>query len=234
MTDFLLVHGARHGAWCWERTIAELGRRGHRAVAPDLPIDDPQAGASRYAAVAAQAAVRFESPVVAVGHSLGGLVIPMLPELLRIEELVFLCSPLPIPGTSLSQQQERDPDIFFRDSLPPDMLREGRRVERSPESAIAVFFHDCPDDVARFAVARLRPQATRPMTEPSPVSSWPPAVRCRYVMCRDDRIMNPGWCRREVPRSLGVRPIELRGGHSPFLSRPAELVDALLTIAAPA
>jgi pimeloyl-ACP methyl ester carboxylesterase len=224
---FLLVHGARYGAWCWDRTIAELERRGHGAVAVDLPVEDPDAGTSRYAAVAAQAAARCDGPVVALGHSLGGLVIPKLAEMLPIEELVFVCAVLPLPGVSLADQREREPDMFSV-RLPPSMLREGERVERSAESVIETFFHDCPDDVARSAADRLRPQATRPLTEPSPVAAWPPSVPRRYVMCRDDRIMNPAWCRRAVPDRLGMPPIELGGGHSPFLSRPAELVDVLL------
>ena len=37
MSQFLLVHGAFHGAWCWRKTVAELERRGHRAKAIDLP-----------------------------------------------------------------------------------------------------------------------------------------------------------------------------------------------------
>ena len=36
MTTFALIHGAWHGAWCWEQLIGELERRGHRAVAVDL------------------------------------------------------------------------------------------------------------------------------------------------------------------------------------------------------
>jgi alpha-beta hydrolase superfamily lysophospholipase len=34
---FVLIHGGFHGAWCWERTIPELERLGHEAIAIDLP-----------------------------------------------------------------------------------------------------------------------------------------------------------------------------------------------------
>ena len=34
---FLLVHGAWHGAWCWERVIPWLARAGHMAAAIDMP-----------------------------------------------------------------------------------------------------------------------------------------------------------------------------------------------------
>ena len=45
---FVLVHGAYHGAWCWDEIRAELDRGGHASTAVDLPCDDPQAGAERY------------------------------------------------------------------------------------------------------------------------------------------------------------------------------------------
>jgi len=227
MTDVLLLHGARHSAWCWWRTTLELERRGHRVVAVDLPVEDPEAGAVRYAAVAAEAGADLSDPVV-VGHSLAGLVIGLLPGLLPVSELVFLCAPLPVPGRSLREQQELEPDIFVRENLQPDSMREGKTVERSAESAVAAFYHDCSAEDVELALGELRPQATRPMTEPSPVSQWPPAVPCRYILCRDDRILNAAWCRRAVPERLGVVPIELDGSHSPFLSRPVELVDVLV------
>lgn len=37
MADFLLIHGAWHGAWCWREVAARLEVRGHTATAIDLP-----------------------------------------------------------------------------------------------------------------------------------------------------------------------------------------------------
>src|SRR5687768_8019678 len=68
---FVLVHGAYHGGWCWSRLIPELERLGHRAIAPDLPCDDPAAGYDEYvAAVLApmDAATASTADVVVVGH----------------------------------------------------------------------------------------------------------------------------------------------------------------------
>ena len=48
MATFGLVHGAWHGAWCWDLLIPELERRGHSAVAMDLPCEDPKASFSDY------------------------------------------------------------------------------------------------------------------------------------------------------------------------------------------
>ncbi len=226
---FLLVHGARHGAWCWELLERELESRGRRSIAVDLPTEDESAGTERYAQVAADAVRAAGSPsVVAVGHSLGGLVIPLLPALVDVEELVFLCSPLPVPGRSLWEQLEQEPDIFVAGSVQPAARQAGGMLEPTEEYALRTYFHDCPDELARSAAGRLRRQSTRATTEASPVSEWPPTVPCRYVLGRNDRIVNPEWSRREVPRRLGVDPIELDTGHSPFLARPSELADVLV------
>jgi hypothetical protein len=47
------------------------------------------------------------------------------------------------------------------------------------------------------------------------------------VLCRDDHATNPAWQRTAATERLGVDPVELDGGHSPMLSRPAELSDVL-------
>ena len=36
MADFVLVHGAWHGAWCWKRILPGLWSAGHRAFAVTL------------------------------------------------------------------------------------------------------------------------------------------------------------------------------------------------------
>ncbi len=40
MTTFALVHGAWHDGSCWDLVAPLLERRGHRVVAPDLPVSD--------------------------------------------------------------------------------------------------------------------------------------------------------------------------------------------------
>ena len=37
MATFVLVHGAWHGAWCWDKVVPLLEAKGHTVVAPDLP-----------------------------------------------------------------------------------------------------------------------------------------------------------------------------------------------------
>jgi hypothetical protein len=206
--------------------VTELQRRGHRAIAVDLPIEDEDAGATEYAQAAAEAArAQLDGPLVAVGHSLAGIVIPLLPQLVEIQELVFLCALLPMPGKSLVDQFAMQPEMAIH--VPPDAVPGPGEPPASPELAVSIFYADCPDALAHAAVGRLRHQAMKPVMEPTPISSWP-AVPFRYILGRDDRVINRAWARTEVPRRLGEQPIELAGGHSPFLARPVELADVLL------
>src|SRR5262245_2387154 len=37
VATFILIHGAWHGGWCWERLVPVLTAEGHHVLAPDLP-----------------------------------------------------------------------------------------------------------------------------------------------------------------------------------------------------
>jgi len=37
MSTYILIHGAWHGAWCWNKVVSLLEKEGHAVVAPDLP-----------------------------------------------------------------------------------------------------------------------------------------------------------------------------------------------------
>ncbi len=228
MATFGLVHGAWHGGWCWERLIPALEARGHRAVAMDLPCDDPTAGCARYAE-AADAALPPADDLVLVGHSLGGLTIPVLAARRPVRLLVFLCAVLPEPGQSLGDQLARDPGLY----APGYATHPGRASHPDGstswvdvESAREVFYHDCAPEDARRAWARLRRQASLPRREPCPLAAWPDTPRVS-ILCREDRAVAPDWSRRAARERLGVDALELPGGHSPFLSRPAELAALL-------
>jgi pimeloyl-ACP methyl ester carboxylesterase len=213
-----LVHGGAHGAWCWERLVPELEARGHVAVAPDLPCDDDSAGAAEYADVVSTALSGSNGNVVLVAHSLGGLTAPLVAERRPVVRMVFVAGLLPVPGKSFRDQQAEEPDILFP-------YRGGRPGLRDR------FFGNCSAEDADWAMARIRDQALKPFTEPTPLRAWPD-VPSSYVICTDDRACNPAWSRRAARNRLGVEPIELIGSdHSPFHSRPAELADLLVRLA---
>jgi pimeloyl-ACP methyl ester carboxylesterase len=224
--DIALVHGSYHGAWCWDLLAPELERRGHRVVTVDLPTSDPGLGARAYADVVLKAIEPLSKPVL-VGHSMAGLVTPIVAAEQSVSRLVFLAAMLAQPGKSANQQRKSEPI----DGLVPPKTAEWTDLGDDvwmigPNTARELFFHDAPARVAAWAAARLRPQSYRVFNEVSPLKAWP-KVESSYIVCRDDRAFNPDWGREAARRRLKVEPIEIAGSHSPFLTRPGELALTL-------
>lgn len=228
MTTFALVHGAWHGAWCWERLIPELNGRGHRAIAMDLPCDDPAATFETYADVVLGAMEAETDDVVLVGHSMAGQTIPLVAAQREVRRLIYLCSLLPLPGKSLVDQFVSDEDMLHPEYAAglsePDA--DGRSAWVDVDVARRCLFADCDEATAREAFVRLRPQSPAPYGVPCSLESLPD-VPSTYVVCAQDRLVQPEWSRRAAAERLNADLAELPGSHSPFLSRPAELADLL-------
>jgi Alpha/beta hydrolase family len=229
VATFVLLHGAYHAGWHFHLLVRELAARGHQALAPDLPCEDATAGAERYATVVAPLLDVVDEGIVVVGHSLAGLFIPLLPARNpRVRHLVYLAALLPEPGVSFDDQQRRDPTAFSHYQPRNEAIGNPDGSASCPEArALEVFFHDCPRDLGIEVAAHLRRQYWRHTQETTPLARWP-NLRSDYILCRADRALNPEWSRRVAHERLGVAPIEIEGGHSPFLARPAELAGILV------
>jgi pimeloyl-ACP methyl ester carboxylesterase len=68
VSTFVLIHGGGDVGWYWHLVEAELRRRGHDVVAPDLPGDDESAGLDDYADAVVEA-VGDRKDLVVVGQS---------------------------------------------------------------------------------------------------------------------------------------------------------------------
>ena len=226
MTTFGLVHGAYHGAWCWSLLAPELTALGHHCVTVDLPCESPTAGAAQYAAAAVDAFADVDDDLVVVGHSLAGLTIPLIAEARPVSRLVFLCAMLPRPGRAQNDVLADEPDMVLPGPEGGAFQGTAGETRWRPGAAASWFFADCPADVASWAADQLRGQFWTINQELSPLKAWP-AVPTSYVLGKDDPVINPQWSRRITQRVLGVDPIELDAGHSPFLSTPAALARAL-------
>jgi pimeloyl-ACP methyl ester carboxylesterase len=102
---FVLIHSPLVGPTAWSPVADELARRGREALVPSLrSVPDPAAPHWRQLSEAVRAATaETADPVVLVGHSAGGLLLPTIAEALiaEVAALVFVDSFLPPPGGSL-------------------------------------------------------------------------------------------------------------------------------------
>ena len=223
MPTFCLVHGSTQNAAGWDRLVGELERRGHGTVVPTLPANEPDASATRYAEVIAQAIPGDVSDIIAVAHSASGLFLPLVAIDPRVRQIVFLAAVIPKIGVSLIDQLKTEPEM-----MNPEWV--GKDPTASDDIALHFLFHDCATETARWALTTRRLMyARRAYTEICPLEQWP-HVRSAYIVCADDRTVTPAWARSAARERLGVAPVELPGGHCPHVSRPAQLADALLSI----
>lgn len=233
MTLFALVHGGAGGGWQWDEVARELTARGHTAVAPDIPVDDPAAGAADWAEVVTNA-IDAANPgdagdVIVVGHSQGGLAIPVVAARRPVKRMVFLCAMVPMPGAVFGEWIAGQPGAI---TLPvgDNPVDEQGRVQVSWPVARACFYQDLPEELGRELWKRLRPNAARTFTEQCPLDDWPD-VPSSYILAKDDRAVGPDWSRRVCRERLGVTPVEIEGGHMPFHTRAAEVAQALHAVA---
>lgn len=228
MTTFGLVHGAWHGAWCWESVAPELVRRGHEVVAVELPSDDAAATFSTYSDVIVDAMEAAPAGAVLVAHSMAGLSAPIAASRLPVRAVVFVCGLIAVPGRSLIDQFIDQPHMLVEGYDvglgEPDSQGRSRWVDR--ELARATLYGDCDEATAATAFDRLRPQGQATFAEPCPLAELPD-VEYAYVLGAEDRLVSPEWSREAAAARLGVTPIEVPGSHSPFLARPGVLADVL-------
>ena len=163
-----------------------------------------------------------------VGHSMAGLTSPVAASRTRTAMTIYLCAYTPVPGLSFDAQHA-DTATGFEPSRPALANPDGS-ASWPEEGAIETYYHDCAPDVARTAAQRLRRQFWKVTQEVTPLRQWP-AVPTAYIFCADDRAISRAYSLHAARRQLGIDPVELPGGHSPFLSRPRILAQALVRAA---
>jgi pimeloyl-ACP methyl ester carboxylesterase len=234
----VLVHGAWHDASCWAAVESELAALGEPSMAVDLPASDPTVGAAGSAEVVLDAiGTRApEARVVLVGHSLGGLTVPVVAAALgpqRVRAVVLVAALVPRPGMSYNEQVRADGSIMAAGFGAGQRRNTDGSTWWPADAAAAGLYRGVAEEVPKAlvdrAVATLRPQAWTVGREITPLVAWP-AVRTVSVVCAGDQVVNPEWARRAAAE-IGAEVVELPGGHFPMLTRPAELAALLAGIA---
>jgi pimeloyl-ACP methyl ester carboxylesterase len=228
VTAFALVAGGGHNAWCWERVVPLLEQRGHEAVALELPTGEPGLGLADFASAVVEgvgnANLSDSGDLILVGHSLAGRYLPLAAGRLPGSRMVFLCA---LIAEEEAEGEAPPPTEGERPAgVRHGFIDEQGRLSFSDEDAARLFYSDCDEETAAWAVSHLVPQGTWVIREPFPRGGWPVGVRASYILCKDDLVIPPERA-TEMAARAGVEPIELPGGHSPFLSQPAALVEAL-------
>lgn len=125
MTNFVLVHGAWHGGWCWRDVARTLRAAGHEVFTPTLTglgdrihLQNSHTDLSLHVQDIVNT-IEYENlrNVVLCGHSYGGMVITgvadRIPE--RLDALVYLDAFVPEDGDSVFSLMPAERVQHFRD-----------------------------------------------------------------------------------------------------------------------
>jgi len=237
MATYVLIHGAWHGGWCWDKVVPLLKKKGHNVEAPDLPGHGKDNTPIREVSLQAYADrvckildVQSE-PVILLGHSMGGIVISQTAEYRpeKIKTLVYLTAFLLQNGEFLLQVAEGDTEALV---LPNLVMAEDQSFATVKEEAIKqVFYGDCSDEDVARAKKLLVPQAAAPFGTPINITEKNfgriPRV---YIECLRDRAISPS-VQKKMYKTLPCRKVvSMDTSHSPFFSAPEALVGHLVSL----
>lgn len=247
MAHFVLVHGAWHGAWCWQRVLPTLRAAGHGADALTLTgVGERAHLLSREITLETHiadvmnfiGAQELQDVVLAV-HSYAGMLGTAVADRLQaaqpgvLRHLVYIDAAIPTPGESWSSRH-------------PDDVRQARTQAAAthPMNALP------PPDPSVFGLSgadhawvarRQTPHPFEPYTHPLDFDAARVASLPRtFIDCDTPPLKTIDSIRARVrdPQFWGglwapkARLVLLHTGHDPMVSAPDELSRELLTCAA--
>ena len=230
MTDFVLVHGAWHGGWCWDRVAPLLRAAGHRVHAPTLT------GLSERAHLVSRG-VGLQThvddvvglidglglrEVVLVGHSYAGQVVTGVADRRAdaVARRVYLDAFAGADGESAHDLLPEPVAAHWAEAAATE--GDGWLV---PVRSLAVLGVDDPADV-EWLSPRLTPHPWRTYTDPLRLTGAVDQVPAEFVECVSWMRVFRAQAERARARRWPVR--ELRTGHEAMVTAPAELAELLL------
>ncbi len=235
MSIYLLVHGAWHGQWCWNKITPLLRQAGHQVVTFDLPghgqdkTDISEVTLDLYVQRTCEILAVQEEPVILVGHSMGGLVLSQIANVAKtkIQKLVYLAGFLLLNGESLLQFSQNDKENLVAPNVVAD--EAGTSLFFPMEVIKDIFYADCSDEDITRAKTLIRPQAIKPVATPLhiPLENAIPRV---YIETLQDRVISPAYQKQMYTASPCQTVLTLNTSHSPFFSAPETLSKLLLSV----
>jgi pimeloyl-ACP methyl ester carboxylesterase len=241
MKTFILVHGAWHGGWCWQRVAPILRLRGHEVLTPSL------SGMGEHAHMLS-AQITLETHVqdivnlcernevknaVLVGHSYGGLIITGAADRLhgsgRVTSMVYVDALVPESGQRWSDFHE------------PEKIAARHADGRGPGAGLfmttpkaAVF--GIPDTADQAWVDRnLRPHPygtyLSTLSLPHLASGGGAAALPRtYIDCTTPLYSDFDGLKGRLKADKRWNYVELATGHDAMVTAPTELAKILLKL----
>ncbi|GAA0534575.1 alpha/beta fold hydrolase [Pigmentiphaga daeguensis] len=242
----MLVHGAWHGPWCWDKLAAVLRDAGHEVSVVDLqgtptggraPVESSTL--SSYTDRVVQALDAQASPVILVAPSSGGLAASQAAESRpkKVRTLAFLSAFVAADGEAHRNLTGADPGqkvspVLLVDFRPATRIPLQTRIDVSkPAEVKLAFYNDCSDQDAQAMMKRLVPEPAGPAGQPLRLTAANfGSVAKVYIHCALDNAISLARQRQFAAKWPMRKTVTLEAGHSPFISMPARLAAELTAL----
>lgn len=231
---FIFVHGAWHASWCWERVANQLIEKGHKVLTPDLPGHGTNIQSAKtvtfndYVSTIVELTKQQHTSVTLVGHSMAGLVISQVAEIIpeKIQELVYLSAYIPSNQQSLLSIADECESRNVSPLLIIDQKNKEIRLQSAPE-IMNVFFNCCKQADAEYAISKLQTQPLQPFTERVTLGKNFERIAKKSLVCRDDRAI---YFNDQMCMSVQVTDniVYLDADHAAYYSAPDFITSALI------
>jgi pimeloyl-ACP methyl ester carboxylesterase len=242
MANFVLVHGAWHGGWCYRDTAAALRKAGHRVQTPT------HTGVGQRAHLAAES-VTLEThirdvagcieseeldDVILVGHSYGGMVITGVADRMasRVKALVYLDAFVPTHEDSLMS--------LLPKALPAEVAAQfvngfrGAALDKNSglTQPIPAEVFNVVADKRDWVNRRCVPQALATFEMPLLLTGAGAAVKKRMYILADGWDPSPfRYFAKSYDGKAGWDVVKFSCGHDVMVDKPEELAETLATLA---
>lgn len=228
MTNYVLVAGAKLGAWAWDEVVRELRAAGHEAHALTLSglaeKRGTPAGQQTHVRDIVEEVERLDlRDVVLVGHSYSGVPVGQAAQRIgdRLARVVYVDANVPIDGKS------------FLWGWPSDGVRAAIEANGgfwAPFSAEDLADQGLTDEQIARIVRGATPHPGATLTEPAALTGSLADIPTTYVKCLLDW-PEPSDEVAELLKSDRWELVTMDTGHWPMFSQPRELARVLLDIA---
>jgi pimeloyl-ACP methyl ester carboxylesterase len=242
MANFVLVHGAWHGGWCYRDTAQALRAAGHSVFTPThTGVGERTHQSAENITLETHVrdvcgCIEWEelNDVVLVGHSYGGMVISGVADRMaeRIRALVFLDAFVPENGDSLMD--------LLNKALAPEVAAQFRTTfygaaaegNSGLTQPIPAEMFNVAADKRAWVNRRCRPQALATFESPALLSGKHLKVPQRLYILADGWDPSPfRYFAAQAEGRAGWRVVKVPCGHDVMVDMPKELATELLKLA---
>lgn len=224
---FVLIHGATMGADSWDRLrplldgevlAVDLPGRGSRAETDVRTVTLEDCGK----AVVADIMRQDLTDIVLVGHSFGGVTVPLVmsavPE--RIRQVVLLSAVVPEDRTRVLDQIDPDVRAAVEAGIAGGVYAVGE------DAARAMLCNDADDEQSTFILDRVVDDAAALLSETVDLSGYRLPIPRTYLHTSRDQCYPPELQTRSAER-IGANVITVDAGHMAMVTMPDTIASIM-------